>query len=144
MTEQAFCHEPIDQLIIYIQAHADIALGEKAGFKSMGHIHVRVSPSADALFLADLVNKAFVQNGGVDLFDGQEHDAISIGGWMNHPQYNLALMGMGSQLGLWQTNEPYPWFEVQGLTSEIGDRTFAQLGIYSIQASRVPDQEESV
>ena len=42
----------------------------------------------------------------VDLFDGEEHSYMEVGGWIGSQNYALMLMGLGSLLGLWKLLTP--------------------------------------
>jgi hypothetical protein len=131
---------PMDSLITYLMVHAEVSRYEKVGFKNMGYVHVRIKESAEAVALEALLLEACKAENGPDLFDGDEHDAVSIGGWMNNPTYNLALMAMGISLGLWMGNVPLPWYESTGLNSE--GKSYAELGIHSITARISPEEPE--
>lgn len=43
----------------------------------------------------------------MDIFDGEEHGYMEIGGWIGDQGDALMLMGMGSLLGLWDLLTPY-------------------------------------
>lgn len=42
----------------------------------------------------------------IDLFDGNEHNFVEIGGWIGSQGVALELMGMGELLGLWKVATP--------------------------------------
>jgi len=42
----------------------------------------------------------------IDLFDGNEHNFIEIGGWIGSQGVALELMGMGELLGIWKVATP--------------------------------------
>lgn len=42
----------------------------------------------------------------IDLFDGNEHNFIEIGGWIGNQGTALELMGMGELLGIWKVATP--------------------------------------
>jgi hypothetical protein len=137
MSAPAFQHQPIDKLIVYVMKNSEIQFGKTgANFVNVQIFNVRTLPSANAVVLKQLVQDAFGDNGGADLFDGDEHSGIAIGGWMQHPQYNLSLMGMGHQLGLWKLNSPLSPFDVINvpLDPEKADGPYANMGVLAIKA----------
>ena len=42
----------------------------------------------------------------IDLFDGNEHNFVEIGGWIGNQGVALELMGMGELLGIWKVATP--------------------------------------
>lgn len=44
--------------------------------------------------------------GSVDMFDGQEHSYLEVGGWIGDQGLALMLMGLGTVLGLWKLLTP--------------------------------------
>lgn len=68
---------------------------------------VAAAEGADAVKLKELVTASV---GGshcdVDLFDGNEHGYMELGGWMGDQGAALMLMGLGTVLGLWELMTP--------------------------------------
>lgn len=63
--------------------------------------------STDAETLRQLVqNNKQGEFGDLDLFDGNEHSYIEIGGWFGDQGMALRLMGLGVLLGLWDIMTP--------------------------------------
>lgn len=69
---------------------------------------VSAGPDANADRLRELI-KANVRGSfcDVDLFDGEEHSYLEVGGWIGDQGAALMLMGLGSILGLWKLLTPY-------------------------------------
>ncbi len=44
--------------------------------------------------------------GDIDLFDGNEHNFVEIGGWIGNQGVALELMAMGELLGIWKVITP--------------------------------------
>ncbi len=44
--------------------------------------------------------------GDIDLFDGNEHNFVEIGGWIGNQGVALELMAMGELLGIWKVTTP--------------------------------------
>lgn len=44
--------------------------------------------------------------GPIDLFDGQEHSYMEVGGWIDDQGLAMQLMGLGVILGLWNVGHP--------------------------------------
>ena len=42
----------------------------------------------------------------VDVFDGQEHGYMELGGWIGDQGLAMMLMGLGAVLGLWRLTTP--------------------------------------
>jgi len=60
----------------------------------------------DAVELRKLIDAANGEFNDVNLFDGQEHGYMEIGGWIGDQGLAMQLMGLGSILGLWQLLTP--------------------------------------
>lgn len=56
--------------------------------------------------LIQLVNNHKGIYGELDLFDGDEHNFVEIGGWIGNQGIALELMGMGELLGIWKVATP--------------------------------------
>ena len=82
------------------RGNADIAAVDVVFFK------VLKKDTADAAQLAVLVREHSGAYGDIDLFDGKEHSYINIGAWLGSQQDALALIGLGTSLGLWQLLSP--------------------------------------
>jgi len=99
----------------------------------LGFFKVAVKDSPDPQVLRRLIteNKAGSWN-TVNVFDGQEHNYIELGGWLGDQGAALMLMGLGSLLGLWRLMTP---MNVLGL--DVDDPLCKQLcgaGMISIKA----------
>lgn len=68
--------------------------------------HVKAGPEANADTLRELVRGHKGEWNNVDLFDGNEHNYIELGGWIGDQGMALTLMGLGSLLGLWKLLTP--------------------------------------
>lgn len=69
----------------------------------------------------------------IDLFDGDEHNYMEIGGWIGDQGTGLVLMGLGAVLGLWQLVTPRALAFPEELVTQ-----FAQRGMIIIQAFNKP------
>ena len=97
-------------------------------------VKLKDQPSAGAL--RELIAAHRGEFTDIDLFDGREHNFLSIGAWAGDQRLALTLMGMGELLGLWKLLTPR---SVLGAT--IPDelvRQMAGVGYVSIQAPSVP------
>ncbi len=109
----------IQELIDYVQSHS--VRGTCRCGQCVDHSGVDIQPNGHT---ADLVFFQVASNGGdpeklkalvnavedatfpVNLFDGQEHGYIEIGGWIGDQGLAMMLMGLGSVLGLWRLITP--------------------------------------
>jgi hypothetical protein len=68
---------------------------------------VSVKDGASSEELAKLV-RANVKGsfGDVDLFDGEEHNYMELGGWIGDQGLAMMLMGLGTTLGMWTLMTP--------------------------------------
>lgn len=67
---------------------------------------VRAKNSANAETLRGLITNHDGIYADVDLFDGEEHGYIELGGWLGDQGLALMLIGGGSLLGLWDLLTP--------------------------------------
>jgi hypothetical protein len=82
------------------RSHADPAAADVVFFK------VLKKDSAEAAQLVMLIRQHSGEYGDLDLFDGEEHNYLDVGGWLGSQQDALALIGLGTSLGLWQLLSP--------------------------------------
>jgi hypothetical protein len=71
----------------------------------------------------------------VDVFDGNEHSYVELGGWLGDQGAALALIGLGTQLGLWRLLSPKTMLG-EHLTDEL-EQQLAGQGLISLQAPKV-------
>lgn len=68
--------------------------------------NVRAKDGASAETLRALVKEHRGDFCDCDLFDGNEHSYLEVGGWIGDQGVALMLMGLGSLLGLWKLLTP--------------------------------------
>lgn len=94
----------------YIQRHTTTVAGDTApqGQKAVQLIFMDVIPSenADAGTLRELMDEHKGAFNDVNPFDGREHSYIELGGWLGSQAHALALIGLGTHLGLWNLLSP--------------------------------------
>lgn len=61
---------------------------------------------ADAETLRTLIKEHRGEFNDVDLFDGNKHNYMEVGGWIGDQGLALQLMGLGAILGLWKLITP--------------------------------------
>lgn len=101
----------------------------------MVFFRVAAAKGADAAELKELV-KGSVEGsfGAVDVFDGEEHGYIELGGWIGDQGCALMLMGLGAVLGLWDLLTPMTVLKLESddpLTGRI-----AGMGMVSVKARK--------
>lgn len=80
--------------------------------QSIGHtanvefFEVSLKNEPDKDVLKRLINEWKGEFNDVDLFDGEEHGYMEIGGWIGDQGAALVLMGTGELLGLWTLLTP--------------------------------------
>lgn len=71
----------------------------------------------------------------IDLFDGEEHSYIEIGGWLGDQGLALMLMGLGAILGMWELLTPDT---ILGDTiSQALKQQMAGMGMVTIKANSI-------
>lgn len=97
----------MDELQQYISEFTDIVRDAPAAscadlcfFK----VVLRGAPSAPAL--ARLIRERLPNGYKVSLFDGQEHNYLELGAWLDSQELALRLMGMGALLEMWKLLTP--------------------------------------
>lgn len=122
----------------YIQRHTTTVAGDTApvGQKAVQLIFMDVIPSenADAGTLRELIGEHQGAFGDVNPFDGSEHSYIELGGWLGSQQYALALIGLGTHLGLWSLLSPRTM--LPGVLTHEQEQALAGQGLISIQAAQ--------
>lgn len=93
---------------------------------------VALKDEPDVEMLRKLIQEQKGEFNEVNLFDGQEHNYMEIGGWIGDQGLALMLMGMGKLLNLWDLLTP-----TSMLGESIPDELKAQMagmGMVSIKA----------
>jgi hypothetical protein len=120
----------------YIQSHTDTMPGDTAPAEKKAvqliFLDVVVSETADADTLRKLVRAHKGEHLEVDVFDGQEHSYIELGAWLGSQHYALALMGLGTHLGLWNLLSPRTM--LPGMLTPEQEQDMAGRGLLSVQA----------
>jgi hypothetical protein len=80
--------------------------------------------------LRQLIKAHRMAFGPCDLFDGQEHSYLQVGGWIGDQGLALQLMGLGSILGMWRLMTPRNM--IPGISDDLA-MLMAQNGLVSIQ-----------
>jgi hypothetical protein len=130
----------------YIQSHTATMPGDTApaGQKAVQLIFLDVvaSDTADADTLRSLLRTHKGEHLEVDIFDGQEHSYIELGAWLGSQHYALALIGLGTHLGLWNLLSPRTVFPA-GILSAEQEQQLAGRGLVSVQAVKqaVPEED---
>jgi hypothetical protein len=79
----------------------------------------------------------------VDLFDGQEHTYIEIGGWIGDQGFALKLIGLGAAVGLWELLTPRTVLgDIPQMTDELANH-MAGMGYVSLQYKQEHATEHS-
>jgi hypothetical protein len=134
---------PISELAEYVRSHA--VRGTCNCGKCADHPGVDSQPEGHT---ADLVFFQVANDGGiaddlkslvlaaqegefcnVDVFDGQEHGYMELGGWIGDQGLAMMLMGLGAVLGLWTLLTP----KMLGLPQDMALQ-MAGMGMLSIQS----------
>lgn len=130
----------------YIQSHTATMPGDTApaGQKAVQLIFLDVvaSETADADTLRKLVRAHKGEHLEVDVFDGQEHSYIELGAWLGSQHHALALIGLGTHLGLWNLLSPRTMLPA-GMLSPEQEKELAGRGLISVQAVKqaVPEED---
>lgn len=104
---------------------------------------VAAKPNTDADVLRTLIKEnkagAFCD---CDLFDGNEHNYIELGGWIGDQGLALQLMGLGTVLGLWNLLSPLTMLPGMNLPEHV-IKAMAGQGMLAIQyAAAQPGKTE--
>jgi len=133
------------ELHSYIQSHTTTLPADTApsGQRAVQLILLDVIPSGSAD--ADTLRRLICAHKGeyidVNLFDGAEHDYIQLGAWLGSQHHALALMGLGTHLGLWKLLSPRTMLPAGTLTLE-EERELAGRGLVTVQAVQTPGPSE--
>lgn len=144
----------MNMLIEYVRAHVERgacrcgkcfdAPADPETEQSQGHtanmeffeVSTRGEPDAETLraLIVESRQGAFCD---VDLFDGNEHNYMELGGWIGDQGLALMLMGLGSLLGLWNLLTPTAIFGKH--VDKEQAMKLAGLGMVAIQSERPED-----
>lgn len=96
---------------------------------------VSAKPTASAEKLRELVKAVPVgEFCNVDLFDGEEHNYMELGGWLGDQGTALMLMGLGTSLGLWSLLSPVTMLHLK--SDDPLTKQMAGAGMISVQAKK--------
>lgn len=126
----------MSELHTFIQQHAQVGPRGAAGGVDVYFFTVKAAPGANAATLQALVRAHKGVHVEVDLFDGKEHGYPEIGAWLGSQEAALALIGLGTQLELWQLLSPRTMLGVD-VPAEV-EETLAGQGLISLQAFPAP------
>jgi hypothetical protein len=124
----------MSELHEYIRAHSvRHPAGTVAGATNVVFFDVRAKESADADHLRALLaahEEGFME---LNLFDGGEYGYIELGAWLGSQGDALALIGLGTQLGLWRLLSPRTMLGEEVPT--LLETRLAEKGLVSVQAT---------
>jgi hypothetical protein len=99
--------EKMSELNTYILQHAiRQPRGTSKAAADVFFFEVVRSSDATGARLRTLIDAHTGVSNEVDVFDGQEHGYLELGGWLGDQGAALALIGLGSQLSLWKLLTP--------------------------------------
>lgn len=136
----------MSELVKYILDHAERGVcqcgrcsdavpvedGARPHTADMIFFNVSAKPGADAEELRALVLAHKGVFGECDLFDGNDHSYIEVGGWVGDQGLGLVLMGLGSLLGLWTLLTPKIVFKGRLNDDEV--KSLAGAGFVTVMA----------
>ncbi|MDO9178673.1 MAG: hypothetical protein Q7U16_10245 [Agitococcus sp.] len=97
----------MSELSAYVQQHTRRnARGTSSEAADLVFFEITLSADASSTELCTLLRSHKGEFNDVNVFDGQEHGFIELGGWLGDQGIALELIGLGSQLGLWQLLTP--------------------------------------
>lgn len=131
----------MNELREFIKKHCQqVALG--SGDVDIEFFGVKVvdEPSAESLKSLVASNNAGEFGSEVDLFDGQEHNYINLGGWIGDQGYALMLMALGSHLKVWELLTPE---KLMPFLDEAMKKQMAGMGMISIVSKNKDNKQEA-
>lgn len=123
----------MSELVDYVRKYAQMATrSEDARGTDVYFFVVQAAPGASGQVLRDLIRKHQGEFCAVDLFDGEEHSYIEVGGWLGSQEVALGLIGLGTELELWKLLSPRTMLS-RKVPAELEERLAGQ-GYISLQA----------
>lgn len=117
----------------FVREHARATTAEE-GSADLVFFKVAMIGNPDPTELRSLIRSHPGEYGDVDLFDGNEHSYLELGGWIGSQELALTLMGLGSLMKLWQLLTPKNMLGTHA-TPEVA-RTLAEKGLITISAEK--------
>jgi hypothetical protein len=123
----------VSELVEYVRKYAQmVPRSDDARGTDVYFFTVTAAPGASGVVLRDLIGKHQGVFGAVDLFDGNEHSYIEVGGWVGMQEVALALIGLGTELELWKLLSPRTMLS-RKVPADLEERLVGQ-GYLSLQA----------
>lgn len=119
----------MDRLRAYLSQSLIIKSKHEEGYTDVAFMSVRAKPEVKAEEFKELLNVELLPL-GLNLFDNEEHSYIEIGSVVGDQDTALRLMGLGTELHLWQLLTPKTMLKIEN-DSEIGKK-MAGLGMVTI------------
>lgn len=119
----------MEQLIAYLTQNLIVQREPEDGYTDVAFMSVKAKPEATAEEYKQLLDDVLPPL-GLNLFDHNEHSYIEIGGVVGDQGLALRLMGMGTELKLWELLTPKTMLKIDN-NSEVAQK-MAGMGMLSI------------